>query len=173
MSDNSKVSMFREQIKRASQTLHDTMDGVTSEVAHQDPGGTANSIAATIAHTVTSTDGIINAMLKGEAPVGMGMPSGLSAPPPTGEGLFNWYDWGRDLTVDLDVFRTYAMKVFESADDYLSTLTDADLENTIPSPAGGEMQVFDLVNIALANISWHTGEIAALKGVQGLKGYKQ
>ena len=171
MSDNGKVSMLREQIKRAGKTLHQTMEGVTSEVAHKNPGGTANSIAATVAHVVTSTDGIINAMLKGETPLGMSMPSGLSAPPPMGDDLFNWYDWGQALTVDLPVFQDYAMKVFESTDAYLSSLTDADLERSVPSPTGGEMQVFDLLNIALSNISWHTGELAALKGIQGLKGY--
>jgi hypothetical protein len=28
-----------------------------------------------------------------------------------------------------------------------------------------------LANFALANIQWHTGEIACLKGLQGKKGY--
>ena len=147
------------------------MEGVSAEIAHHQPGGTANSIASTVAHTITSVDAIVNVMLKGEMPLAMSEETGLSEPPPTGDKMFDWHEWGLHLTVDLPVFHTYAGKVMAAADQYLEDLTDNGLERKIPSPAGGETTVFGMLNIALSNISWHTGEIATLKGIQGLKGY--
>ncbi len=169
--NNARAMMLAEQIKSAGKTLHGTMEGVTDEIAHHQPGGKANSIAANIAHLITSIDGVVNGMLKGGQPLGMSMESGLSAPPPMGENMFKWHDWGTQLKVDLPKLREYAEAVFGSVSDYLGGLSDSDLDQAMQTPAG-ERTVFQMLNGAvLNNITMHTGEIASLKGQHGLKGY--
>ena len=89
------------------------------------------------------------------------------------ENRFNWHEWGTRLRINGGELHEYAEAVFASTDEYLAGLTDSDLEQKLETKtAVGERTVFDMLNGAvLFNIAWHTGEIAALKGQKGLKGY--
>ncbi len=166
-----KITMLREQVKRAGDALTAIMNDVTEDIAHWQPGGRANSIAANAAHVIFAIDGVVNGLLKGERPLAMGMPHGLSEPPPTGDDRFNWYEWGTGLKVDLPQWREYTGAVLGSVDDYLADLADDDLERGLES-AVGQRTVFDMINgPVLFNLNWHAGEISALKGQQGMKGY--
>lgn len=169
---NVKTSMLREQVKRAGGVLEGVMKGVTEEMAHWQPGGTANSIAANAAHVITAVDGVVNGMLKGEAPIGMSMSTGMNEPPPMDENRFNWHDWGTRVRLNLSEFHEYAEKVLASVDDYLENLSDEVLDKNVQTPVG-ERSIFDMLNGAvLSNLNWHTGEISSLKGQKGQKGYE-
>ena len=63
---------------------------------------------------------------------------------------------------------------FAKTDAYLGSLTDADLERELDLTAMGfgKLSLGALLGTAvLANTFAHTGEISALKGIQGSKGY--
>ena len=139
---------------------------------HNQPGGTANSIAATIGHVVANLDGAVNGFLRQSAPVMAMTPTGLSEMPPSGDQLFNWREWGQRVRVDLPVTTAYAKAVFQSFDDYLASLDDEGLQRKIPTQAGESTVEWMLSTVVLGNIQQHGGEISALKGLHGLKGYR-
>ena len=72
------------------------------------------------------------------------------------------------LTIDLEVFREYAKAVGTATDEFLANATDEQLEKKI---GVSQMPLIEiLANIGVPHMAEHWGEIAALKGVQGLKG---
>jgi hypothetical protein len=59
--------------------------------------------------------------------------------------------------------------VWAATDAYLSSLTPADLDRKVKLGAR-ELTVAEMLLLAASQALSHTGEIAALKGVQGAKG---
>jgi hypothetical protein len=174
---NSQINLLREQIKSAHNFLEGALQDVTAETAHWQPQGLAKPIAAHFAHVVVIEDAIVNAVLKGNAPLfmaGYANRTGLSElpplPTPDSPGLPNWHEWGRRLELDLGATRIYAQAVYAATEAYLDTLTEDDLQRKVQS-ALGETTVSGLLSTAISNCHWHTGEISCLKGLQNLKGY--
>ncbi len=58
-------------------------------------------------------------------------------------------------------------------DSGLAARSDADLDQILDlsSIGFGQQSMSWVYGIMLANMNWHTGEIACLKGLQGQKGY--
>lgn len=170
---NSAAALLRGQYKSAHDILEATVQDVTSEMAHWSPPGIANPLGATYAHVAAGEDFILHGMVRGAAPLIASTwagKAGLSELPPAGGA---WSDWGRAVQVDLDQLRPYAQAVYAETDSYLASLNDADLERTIDLSAMGlgQQSLGWLLSLMLNNITWHTGEIACLKGLQGKKGY--
>jgi hypothetical protein len=67
----------------------------------------------------------------------------------------------------------YGKAVQESLDAYVASLQDDDLQKPFDlSMIGMGMQTVGMVlNLTLLNVYCHAGEISAIKGLQGLKGY--
>jgi hypothetical protein len=71
----------------------------------------------------------------------------------------------------LPSFREYAKAVYAATDAYVAGLGPADLERKVDTGFVGEQTVgFVVGNILVWHVAEHNGEIAALKGAQGLKG---
>jgi hypothetical protein len=132
------------------------------------PGAKINPIGAIYAHTVFGEDGILNALIRGQAPVyfagswadkiGIEMPRGGMEP-----------DWS--VSMDLDTFRQYAAAVYKATDEYITSLTDAELDRVVEMGFAPPMPVRTAIaNILAWHVATHQGEISALKGVQGLEG---
>lgn len=155
------------------QALHGTLEAAIGDcsaevLARKLPGSTINSIGAVYAHTIFSEDGILNGLIRGGAPVyfaggwapkvGVDMPQGGMDP-----------DWA--VTLPLDVFRQYAAAVYQTTDEYLATVSDAELNRVIEPGFAPPMPVRSLcANILAWHTATHQGEISALKGVQGVNG---
>lgn len=170
---NQAASLMRALYKSAHEVLEGTMADVTDEVLNWQPPGSANTIGANYAHVVTGEDAILQGMARGAAPLmasSWAGKTGLSSPPPAGAGL---HDWGKTAQIDLAALRQYAQAVFAATDEYLASLTDADLAAEIDASAfnSGMQPRSWLLSLMLSNANWHLGEISAIKGVQGLKGY--
>jgi len=128
------------------------------------------SIASIYAHAVFAEDGIVNGMFRNkpllfqdgawESKVGVKHPGG----PMQSE------DWAATVNMDLASFQEYARAVFAQTDAYLTGLSDAEMDRKIQGPAGETTIGWMVVNILATHFPQHAGEIAALKGVQGLKG---
>jgi hypothetical protein len=128
------------------------------------------SIASIYAHAVFAEDGIVNGVLQSkpllyteegwEAKVGIKHPGG----PRQSE------DWAETVNMDLASFQEYAKAVFAQTDAYLAALSDAEMERKFQGPVGESTVEWFVVNILATHFPQHAGEIAALKGVQGLKG---
>ena len=160
-------------LREQMQAMHGTLEAAVGDcnpeaVARKLPGSTINSIGAIYAHTVFSEDGILNFMIRGQAPVymkdgwaekiGIEMPQGGMEP-----------DW--DIKMDLPLFREYAAAVYKTTDEYLSSASDADLDRVVDLGFAPAMPVSSFVaNILAWHAATHQGEVSALKGVTGVNG---
>src|SRR5207247_1389190 len=114
-------------------SLHSIMEAAISDcpaeaLARKLPDSRINSIGAIYAHTIFGEDGLLNGMVRGGAPVyiaggwapkvGLEMPTGGMEP-----------DWA--VSLDLDLFRRYAAAVYEATDEYLATVSDAELDKIV------------------------------------------
>jgi hypothetical protein len=169
------IAVLREQMGLNRWLLDGTLEGVTTEQLHWQPAGAAHSVASTYAHLVLGEDFVVNSMIQGKAPLAATTwagKTGVSEPPPQGsEGTADWSQWAKTMRVDLSALRQYAQAVAASTDEYLANLKPEDLERQLDTPLG-KMSVNGLFFAAvIGHLPGHTGEIAAVKGLQGLKGY--
>lgn len=177
---DSAVSLLRMQFNEAHGFLAGTLEGITSQQAHWTPPGMANPLGATYAHVAVSEDGTIIALIKGGAPLfatswegKVGVSELPPMPAPGGNGLPSWSAWGRKVQIDWPALQQYGQTVFANTDEYLATLNDSDLNRPLDLSALGLGQhtVGSLLTTMIANVNWHCGEIACLKGLQGVRGY--
>jgi hypothetical protein len=154
---------------------HGIMNGVLGDCGDklnkQVPGATVTSIASIYAHMVMSEDAIINGMLQAKPMLfvsdGWEARTGVKLP---GEGPSMNVDWAHAMNMDLGKFQEYAKVVFANTDSYLKNVTDAELQEKVQTPVGEQTREWFVVNILATHFPQHSGEIAALKGVQGMKG---
>lgn len=75
------------------------------------------------------------------------------------------------LQIDLDALRAYSHEVVETILEWITSLTEEDLEQKIITPIGDYSLGNFLVFFIIWHINVHCGEISAIKGLQGLQGY--
>lgn len=166
------VALLRFQLQFAHQWMEGTLQGLTPDIAHWQPGGKVHPIAAEIVHIVTSEDFIVSVVIKGGAPLmatAYAGKAGFGEPPPPG----NRDAWAATIRVDLDALQAYRQAVWNATDECLATLTDADLERQLDMTAlgVGVIPISAAFNLLILNTYCHTGEISCIKGMKGLQGY--
>jgi hypothetical protein len=166
------LTMVRSNLADAHWLLELAVDGLTDAQLHWTPQGTANTIAATYAHAVAGEDLFVQETLLGGRPLGEGAWSGrdgISLPVPRRDA--DWLMWSRRVRVDLPAARVFAAAVYAGSDAYLAGLDPDALERppSVPIP-GGRTLSWLLNNLLVQHAALHAGEIAALRGLQGLQG---
>lgn len=148
-----------------------TIDGVTEAQANFLPPGVAHPIGELAAHTLQSEDGMIN-MLQGQPPLwvrdGWGERLGLPMV------MQQTTEAARAFRCDPSALAEYGKAVYANTDAYFAGLQPADLDREIDLSAmgiGTRKLGEVLTGMVLGNNFAHTGEISALKGMQGLRGY--
>jgi hypothetical protein len=180
--DGSRITAWiRGQVQSAHWFLEATMEDVNAEMAHWGPPGIALPIGAAYAHFVTSEDWIVNVLFRGGVPLFAGPHAGrtgLSELPPDPASAKDWAGefagWSRRVRIDLSVFRAYAQSVYAATDAYLSNAPDTELDRPMELSAvgmGTQSVGFVVNNAVIGHAFSHCGEVSALKGVQGKKGY--
>ena len=164
------VEALRRAVNASHQWYQGTVADVTPEQANYRPPGTAHTIAETAAHILHGEDGVVNGMLRGRAPLWerggygerLGIPYLMSHDAvPAGQ-----------FQCDVQALQEYAQALYAETDEYFDSLTDADLDQESEVEMLGTMTVADkLAMFFIGNVFAHTGEISAIKGVQGAKGY--
>jgi hypothetical protein len=170
------VNAIRAQFQAAHHRwLEPTMQGVTPEQAHwQPPGGRVAPIGAQYAHHIIALDFLFLGFVRRQTPLALSSfagKTGFDKPYPM-EG--DWIEWAHTVQVDLDVLRQYAQAAYAALDEQLATLGDDDLATAIDmTPVGLGQQTLGsfLMALLVLNAAAHTGEISAVKGLQGLQGY--
>jgi hypothetical protein len=148
-----------------------TLSDVTEEHVNWRPPGMANPICAAYAHVVIGADFGVNSVINGRQPLIVsewGGKVGLSEPMPAAD----WHEWASRVHMDLDVFRRYASAVYACWDDYLSLLLPENLDRTVHLYRMGQRSLAEYLVIQVEHFSGHCGEIACLKGLQGLTGFQ-
>lgn len=161
--------MLRLQFEQSNRFVEMTMNDVTQAIAEKKlPGSTINTIGQIYGHMVLDQDLMVGGMAKGGDLVlmkeGWGGKLGVSNPNP-----MQTEEWARQK-VDIAAYREYAKAVYGATDAFLKTATEADLSKEVDGPAGKQPVLLFLATIGLSHVAEHWGEIAALKGVQGVKG---
>lgn len=176
MTKNIAVELILQNLKEAHMYFEQTMEGVTNEVAAYMPRGVANPIAGLYAHLVFSEDFFISFFFKKSTALYDGEwkdKTGISELQPT-EWEKEYPRWLKSVKVDIAKAREYANAVYKVSEDYVAGLTDEDLMKEI------DMSMFHMGNRTIGNVLssmvvGHArdimGEVSAIKGVQGLKGY--
>jgi hypothetical protein len=166
------VELLQFSLKNAFDILGAVTADLTQEQADWAPPGTANSIGATYWHIITSTDQIVFGWGMGQAPlaeISGWQEKVLLASAPEGEK--DLAAIMRAARVDLPAMHDYSKAVAEAAKEWLATLRPDDLERKIETPLGELNLAQMLATFVLWHIDVHCGEIAALKGCQGARGY--
>jgi len=176
------TELLREQVKQVHQYVEGIMADVTPELAHWHPPGTiVNSLGGNYAHIIVAEDLVINAILKGGAPLfastwagKTGMSTLPPLPTPETPGLPSWQEWSTQVHIDLNALRSYAQATYAASDEYLATLSDEQLRRTLDLSGiglGTPTVQWILSGVVVGHASSHGGEIACLKGLQGIQGY--
>lgn len=168
------IEFLNEQLGQARAFLNGTLDGIDERRTHEPAPGACNPIGATLAHLVTGEDGFVNGLIRGQAPLfatSWNARTGLSELPPDGP---EWTEWARRVRIDMPAFRQYAAAVAESTEQYVTSLTPADLDKAIDLSAfgfGEQSLGWVLGAGVLAHVLSHWGEICALNGLHGGRGF--
>ncbi len=97
--------------------------------------------------------------------------TGISEPPPENE---DWSAWAARVEIDLPAVRRYGAAVASATDAYIASLTPEDLDAAVDLSSfgvGQKTRGWVLGAGVLAHVLSHWGEICALNGIHGGKGF--
>jgi beta-glucosidase/6-phospho-beta-glucosidase/beta-galactosidase len=144
----------------------------TATLHHVGQDSTLGNIAAIYAHAVFGEDMVVNAMVRGHAPVyhSGGWAAKVNVPMP--QSPMQDIEWAKGVTMDLTSFNEYAKAVFAATDEFVAGASEAEMDRMVMNPIAGKEEPVAVVlgTLGLWHLQSHQGEIAALKGVQGKKG---
>jgi hypothetical protein len=151
-------------LERTFGLFNQITDGMTPEQYNWIPEGTANPIARTHIHAMTSVDFFINGTLASTDLrwKAFAAEQGLPANP--------MEIWAFGGTVSLDAVKGYSKTVQQAAVEYVASLTDADLDREVETAFFGKQTAAFMIGLAGIHAMGHGGDMAAVKGIQGLKG---
>ncbi len=170
--DTLQLTQF--SLANAFDTLAQVCCDLTQEQADWQPPGIANPIGALYWHTISGVDEVVYRWALQQEP--LHQRSGwkekvlaVTVPEPTGEE--GWLEWMRAIRVSLPALHEYAKALAEDLQTWLATLTPEALDRMLKTPIGEYSIVQMLEVFVIWHIDVHCGEISALKGIQGAKGY--
>ena len=146
-----------------------TMQDMTPELFNWAPPGTANTISATFLHLMNVEDNLIQKIIRGKPSVwesgGWSEKTGVQKPPSIGE------DWSgfKHRQIPIQPLLDYKAAVWAATDEFLATLKPEELDRRVQF-AGRERTAAEVLLMSTSQSHSHSGEIAALKGIQGAKG---
>lgn len=171
------LQLVKDQLKEAHSTFENIVVDIKSGHLHKLPGGKALPLGSLVAHLVFSEDVIVNGMMLGITPLyktAWKGKTGASVPMPAMDEKWSGAheEWSRTVKVNFPELLKYMKAVFSATEYYVSTLKQKELEKEIDLGSWGKKQVVNLLTgFVIAHTNNLTGEISAIKGVNGTKGY--
>ncbi len=160
--------LLRGQFKTIHQFMDMTIADCTPEVLEKtEDQWTISKIGSLYAHAYIDEDMFVQQWGKGGSTLlqdGWGEKLGVEVTGPVQD------ENTTNIRVDLEKFREYAKAVAAATDDFLASATEEQLTKEVDTPMGKQPFMTFFSNIGVTHVACHWGEIAALKGVQGLKG---
>lgn len=149
-----------------------TIADVTPEASNNIPEGEAHPIGYIAAHILHCEDVMINSALRGTPSIwerdGWDQKLGLPL------AMVEDAKVARAYRCDPLKLDEYAQAVYKNTEEYLDSLRAEDLDEEVDLTAFGMGKMGRgafLLTMLLGNNYAHTGEISALKGIMGKKGY--
>lgn len=163
------IEFFRQLITDARQQTDAPMQDTTVEQFNWAPPGTASPISAIFIHLLNAEDFFLQNIIQGKPLLweesGWGDKTGVKNRPGYGG---NWDEF-KQMTVSMEPVMAYQRVVHAATDAFLEKLTPGELERKVKF-AGGERTVASILIQTACHSLGHAGEIAILKGIQGVKG---
>jgi hypothetical protein len=159
------LTLFRDQVSYAERLLTEVFSRITPEQAvWRGEGSTANQIAALFLHIYTGEDRAVQ-RAQGRPPIleTGGWAARLSYNPDA--------PWSPIDHPDLAAYRAYAAEVRNATREYLGNVDPVEIEREIDTPRGKRTAIGMLSLGLITHKLTHMGEIAALLGCQGAKGF--
>ena len=168
------VELIRYSLDNAFGILGQVTADLTQEQADWMPSGIANPIGATYWHTISGADEVVFGWCRGQAPLCQKdgwreKVLAVSVPEPGPEG--DQLAYMRAIRVNLPALHEYTKVVAKALGEWVSALSPQDLEREQETPIGKLTVAQMLETFVIWHVNAHCGEISALKGCQGVKGY--
>lgn len=163
----------RNQIRASLAFAHASGDAIIADcdesALYAPPGGNANTIGAIYLHAVFGEDFRFSQLVRA-APTVFATGGWANA---VGIDLANprlTADWAQ-IRFDRPAFRDYAQAVYAQTDATIAALSDEDLAREIRMGPVGNFTVASFTgDLLVFHFAAHMGEVAAIKGILGLKG---
>lgn len=159
------VTLLRRQAGFVNDIMTQVFAGVTAEQAvWRLDGSSANPIVSTFLHAYATEDRATHLQQKETmlfASGGWQQRLGFDPSAP----------WSAATIVDLDAARAYAAEVHAYSRQYLDVIDPTLLEQEVDTPRGRQQLITTLSLVMVIHKLTHMGEIAALLGCQGAKGF--
>jgi len=171
------LQLIKDELKNAREIFEGTAADLQQEYLQKDPGGKALPAGATYAHLVFSEDVIVHGMLQKKPALYETTwkdKTGASAPMPPMDDKWSaaHEQWAKTVHIDLTQFRQYTTAVFAATDEYVAGLKEEDLETVIDLGSWGKKTVVELLySFIIGHTNSLAGELSAIKGILGAKGY--
>lgn len=167
------IQLLKIQLEGAHNLQESTMADVDEKSANFKNIGKAYPVGAAYVHSVMCEDIILATMIaKKDMVLKEGEDIGLSEPMPSFAEFDKNEAWMQNVTVDLEKFKPYAQRVYKATSEYIESLKEEDLDKELDLGDWGKHTLADMLsNFIILHTANVTGEISAIKGVQGLKGY--
>ncbi len=174
------AGIIHQCVKDAHETFEGIMNEVTDEVAHYKPQGRALPIGSSYVHVLVSEDILLNTWARKKKALidsEWGEKLGISAPHPVMDENWekNFAEWSKTVKIDLKKAKEYAQAVYAETDKFLESLSDKDLTKMkvdLTTWGLGEWPIMRfIIRILISHLDAVGGEMSAIKGLQGLKGY--
>jgi hypothetical protein len=166
------VDLLSYSLQNAFGILSQVTSDLTQEQADWTPPGIANPIGALYWHCLSSVDHVVCRWCRTEPLLAdaAGWRDRVLAGSSPGAGE-ETVEQMRAIRVDLPALYEYAGAVQQDVLGWLASLTPADLERIMNTPIGDLSLAQLLETFVIWHVNAHCGEISALKGCQGAKGY--
>jgi DinB superfamily len=155
--------------------LEATMADVDDELANRPAPGTANPLGSSYAHVAFTEDAIVNGLLQGKPPLwssactgrtGTDRPMPLEGMVPGDIGA-----WYHTVRIDLAACREYAAAVYAQSEAFIAATDEAALAREVQTPTGSMPLAVAVATLVISHSNQLAGEISAIKGAFGLRGY--
>ena len=161
------LNTIRTIVAGSNNTLAIATQELPTALVNQPQLGNANTIGAIYAHTLLTLDHFYQTAMQNKVQVlttaDFAARLGLADPDQLPWATLNALSW------DWDALQAYGQAVLAAVDAYLATLTDAELAHP-RQIFGQDTTIAEAIGVATWHTALHAGEIAALKGVNTLKG---
>jgi hypothetical protein len=163
------VRFARQQVAEAYGLSDAAIAGVTDEQFNWSPPGSIHPVKSALLHAIAGEDVFLQSILQGKLPLSAtgGWPEtiGLALPPGGGQG----WELANATVLALAPVLAYGAAVRAATTDYLAHLSDEELDRPVDI-FGSESTVAAALARLATHIAGHAGEVAAVKGMQGLLG---
>lgn len=163
------IEFVRLEFGRLRRQVDAVLTDLTVEQFNWNPPGTSNSVRAALIHLIATEDYYVQKIVLGAARVwdreGWADKIGLSAPPSASRG----WDEIHAAKLELAPVLAYDQSVRAASAAYVDTLTPAELDRLVHLYER-ERPVAEVLIRLFIHSAVHAGEIAAIRGLQGVKG---